>query len=225
MEPTQTPMQGDEFGQNMTNYPQSDEVPNKYDSNFDAGVEADEDTDPKKYIQQLTGKLSTTLNSFNNENDDEGLNKYVAKMIVKQATKHLDKAAKKDIIKAINLSGEDKRKDEEPEEEIDESFGVGFDKVGLKDKRTTDEEPLLELGQIEIVDFEIHKSHNGGWKGRIELIIPDSDKRDGESHIIDNFTVYDKVGKEVGFGHKHPLDIEKAILEVIRKEISKRRKL
>lgn len=83
-----------------------------YDTNFDAGVEADEDEDPKKYIQQLTGKLSTTLNSFNNENgSDESLNKYVAKMIIKQAVKGMDDSFRKELIKAINTA------EEEPEEE------------------------------------------------------------------------------------------------------------
>ena len=94
----------------------------QFDTNFDAGVEADEDTDPKKYIQQLTGKLSTTLNSYNSENaDDEGLNKYVAKMIVKASTKNMDDAQKKEIIKAINTSSTDAPEDEEPEgtEEVD----------------------------------------------------------------------------------------------------------
>ena len=93
---------GDEMMDNQPDMGQQNSGESEFDTNFDAGVEADEDTDPKKYIQQLTGKLSTTLNNFNNENDDEGLNKYVAKMIVKQATKNLDDAAKKDIIKAIN---------------------------------------------------------------------------------------------------------------------------
>ena len=79
----------------------------QFDTNFDAGVEADEDTDPKKYIQQLTGKLSTTLNNFNSENNDEGLNKYVAKMIVKASTKNMSDGSKKEVIKAINTSSEE----------------------------------------------------------------------------------------------------------------------
>ena len=37
----------------------------EFDTNFDAGVDADEDTDPKKYIQQLTGKLSQSLRKYN----------------------------------------------------------------------------------------------------------------------------------------------------------------
>ena len=90
---------------NMENGSEEEPIPNngdngesQFDTNFDAGVEADEETDPKRYIQQLTGKLSTTLNSFNNENGepDEGLCKYVGKMIVKQAAKGLDEKGKTD---------------------------------------------------------------------------------------------------------------------------------
>ena len=118
---------GDEMMDNQPDMGQQNSGESEFDTNFDAGVEADEDTDPKKYIQQLTGKLSTTLNNFNNENEDEGLNKYVAKMIVKQATKNLDDAAKKDIIKAINTSSEKDTDKDEPDTEIkvdDESNDV-----------------------------------------------------------------------------------------------------
>lgn len=103
--------------------PPMDNGQSEFDTNFDAGVEADEDTDPEKYIQQLTGKLSTTLNSFNSENGDNGgLNKYVAKMIVKAATKNMDDASKKEIIKAINTS-ENPEPAEEPEGESMNDMG------------------------------------------------------------------------------------------------------
>lgn len=60
---------------------------NQFDTNFDAGVEADENADPKKYIQQLTGKLSQSLRNYNDGQPqaDADLNKYVAGMIIKQA--------------------------------------------------------------------------------------------------------------------------------------------
>ena len=38
-----------------------------FDTNFDAGIDADENTDPKKFIQQLTGKLSQSLRKYNND--------------------------------------------------------------------------------------------------------------------------------------------------------------
>lgn len=77
----------------------------EYDTGFDAGVEADEDEDPKRFIQQLTGKLSQSLNKYNNENgDDPELSKYVGKMIAKAAAKGLDEKGKKDLIKSINTT-------------------------------------------------------------------------------------------------------------------------
>lgn len=86
----------------------SNGMENQFDTNFDAGVEADEETDPKRYIQQLTGKLSQSLNSFNDENGpDAGLSKYVASMIIAAACKNLDEKAKKELIEKINTSGGD----------------------------------------------------------------------------------------------------------------------
>ena len=75
----------------------------QFDTNFDAGVEADEEQDPKKYIQQLTGKLSQTLRKFNDNNGqpDVDLNKYVAGMIVKQAMEGLSPDDADEIIEKV----------------------------------------------------------------------------------------------------------------------------
>ena len=104
MDDTSADMMGDMPDDSMMdpdNQTQSD-----FDTNFDAGVEADEDTDPKKYIQQLTGKLSQTLNTYNNEigEPDVELGKYVLGMLVKQGTKGMGEDDKKEIIKKINTS-------------------------------------------------------------------------------------------------------------------------
>lgn len=79
------------------------EMPNQFDTNFDAGVEADEEQDPKKYIQQLTGKLSQTLQKYtdNNGQPDVDLNKYVAGMITKQAMKGLSEEDAEEIIDKV----------------------------------------------------------------------------------------------------------------------------
>lgn len=102
--------------------PPGDEgMPSDFDSNFDAGVEADEETDPKRFIQQLTGKLSQSLNSYNNENGepDTELGKYVLGMLVKQGVKGMDDKEKKEIIKKINTASDEAPADEEmPEEEM-----------------------------------------------------------------------------------------------------------
>ena len=73
------------------------------DDEFDAGVDANSDVDPKKYIQQLSGKLSQELRSYNQEQEtpDTDLNKYVAGMVIPQATKSMTDDDKKEVIKKI----------------------------------------------------------------------------------------------------------------------------
>lgn len=85
----------------------------EFDTNFDPGVDANEDDDPKKYIQQLTGKLSQSLRKYNNElpKPDDELCKYVAGMILKQTTEGLTDSDKKDIIDKVN--GNEEQGDEE----------------------------------------------------------------------------------------------------------------
>ena len=97
-------MGGDSDGMDMGN--DDDSV---FDTNFDAGVDADENADPKKFIQQLTGKLSQSLRKYNNDlpKPDEELSKYVAGMILKQTTDGLTDSDKKDIIDKVNGNGSD----------------------------------------------------------------------------------------------------------------------
>ena len=86
----------------------------EFDTHFDAGVEADEDEDPKKYIQQLTGKLSQELGKYNNEmgEPDEELSKYVGGMIIKQVSKFLGDEGKKELIKKIKTTDSVEDEDE-----------------------------------------------------------------------------------------------------------------
>lgn len=96
-------MGGDSDGMDMGNDDSA------FDTNFDAGVDADENTDPKKFIQQLTGKLSQSLRKYNNDlpKPDEELSKYVAGMILKQTTDGLTDSDKKEIIDKVNGNGSD----------------------------------------------------------------------------------------------------------------------
>ena len=74
----------------------------QFGGNFDAGVEADEDTDPEEFIQQLTGKLSQSLRSYDEQNPGKlDLDKYVIGMIIKQAVKGMDEGERKQVIKKI----------------------------------------------------------------------------------------------------------------------------
>lgn len=123
--------------------PMEDEMPTNFDSNFDAGVEADEETNPKRYIQQLTGKLSQSLNSYNNENGepDTELGKYVLGMLVKQGVKGMDDKDKKEIIKKINSTSDDEvsMDDEMPE---DEEMNTGEATDDMGEESPTPEMPM-----------------------------------------------------------------------------------
>jgi hypothetical protein len=92
------------------------QTPNEYGADFDAGVEADEEQDPKKFIQQLTGKLSQSLQKYNDNNGqpDIDLNKYVAGMIIKQSMKGLSEEDAEEIISKVK-SDEDFSTDDNQE--------------------------------------------------------------------------------------------------------------
>lgn len=97
------PMDGQMGGEMPMDSQMGGEMPNQFDTNFDAGVEADEATDPKKYIQQLTGKLSQSLRNYNSGQPqaDADLNKYVAGMIVKQTIEGLSPDDVQDILTKV----------------------------------------------------------------------------------------------------------------------------
>lgn len=63
-----------------------------YGADFDAGVEANEDEDPKKFNQQLTGKLSQSLQKYEDSlgGQPDDLPKYVGGMILAQLAKYME---------------------------------------------------------------------------------------------------------------------------------------
>jgi hypothetical protein len=124
------PMMGNEDGM-----PQD----NNFGGGFDPGVEANEETDPQKFIQQLTGKLSQSLKKYNDENpdDEDGLNKYVAGMVATQAAKGLTEPEKNEIIKKINTgdTDEDDSNEELPEDEMDKEDVNTSEEMPMESKR------------------------------------------------------------------------------------------
>lgn len=102
-----TPVGGGSFDQEMGQMPQQEEPQEEFEADFDAGVEANEDEDPKKYIQQLTGKLSQSLRKYNEglPKPDAELSKYVAGMIIKQAVDGLSQEDVADIMDKVENDG------------------------------------------------------------------------------------------------------------------------
>ena len=98
------PMGGNEMGNDpmMGNEPMGDgmEEPMMDD-------DMDNENDPKKEIQKLSGKLSQELRNYNNDQEtpDTDLNKYVAGMIIPQATKSMTSDEKAEVINKIKNEG------------------------------------------------------------------------------------------------------------------------
>ena len=150
--------------------PQEGNGDSPYDTGFDAGVEADEDEDPKKFIQQLTGKLSQSLNKYNNENgDDAELSKYVGKMIARAAAKGLDEKGKKDLIKTINTT------------ESDEDEGMPDNSEGMDDEQMSDEMPMNECvfkkSEIKVLKEELNQHLGNDKSNMVEKDIPKRSKK------------------------------------------------
>jgi len=110
--PTGEPKDTLDFGSEMpeeTPKKQSNDLPFEKEP-FDAGVEADEDTDPKKFIQQLSGKLGEALRKYTEEQGqpDFELEKFAVNSVISAThTGDMDKEDMNDIIKKVKNSGKD----------------------------------------------------------------------------------------------------------------------
>ena len=78
------------------------------DTPFDAGVEADEESDPKKFIEQLTGKLGQSLRKYNEAQGqpDFELEKFAINSLLSAThTSEMDNEDQEDIIKKVKEAG------------------------------------------------------------------------------------------------------------------------
>lgn len=98
----------DQFGGNIEPRSANSMIPSEdngkpfSDKPFDADVEANEQTDPKKYIEQLTGKLAQTLRDYNKDQSDSDLNKFVINSIIPASIPSMDNEDTKDVIDKVN---------------------------------------------------------------------------------------------------------------------------
>ena len=142
--------QGDEMAA-QEDMMQADDTENQFDTNFDAGVQADEESDPEKYIQQLTGKLCTTLDKFNEDRPtpDTSLNKYVAGMVISQCVKGLSEKERNAIIKKLTDS-EDK---EEEANETESQEQTGEEEEVATVQQNTEQKAAPEMNEDKMVEM------------------------------------------------------------------------
>lgn len=135
--------------------PQAQASPNDKpfdDEPFDAGVEADENSDPKKYIEQLTGKLGQSLRTYTETQGqpDFDLEKFAINSLLSAThTSEMDGEDQKDIIKKVKTAGNNDESSQEPtdtenpEEDIDGLGGIE-DLNGEDEPEEEVEENILE---------------------------------------------------------------------------------
>jgi hypothetical protein len=136
----------------------------QFGGNFDAGVEADEDTDPEEFIQQLTGKLSQSLKDYDEQNPGKlDLDKYVIGMIVKQAVKGMDEGERKKVIKKIKetpLPSDDQMEDASTEG-VESDPALDGDMGGGEEQQAPDmnaqEQPMNETRSIKLTKRQFKK--------------------------------------------------------------------
>jgi hypothetical protein len=162
------------------------------DEPFDAGVEADEDEDPEKFIQQLAGKLGTTLRSYSKERGepDFPLEKFAINSVISAThTAEMDKSDQKDIIKKIKSSGLGGSEDESEsdDEDID---------IDLEDE-TLDESMFEPDKNFE--NDENFKNDENMWEEE-ELEIYDRPEIENEMFFSDLFNIFDMTSKIIELG-------------------------
>jgi hypothetical protein len=128
------------------------------DEPFDAEVEADEDSEPKKYIQQLAGKLGQSLRKHSDEegSPDLELEKFAVNSVLSAThTGEMDDEDQKDIIKKVKTSG----KDDEMDVDVNVDVDGGDKELDLGDKE-------LDLGDEEL-DLDDEDIAEEGYTTRI----------------------------------------------------------
>jgi len=180
----------DDFGPEMdTEAPQSSSNEKPFeDTPFDAGVEADEETDPKKFIEQLTGKLGQSLRKYTEEQGqpDFELEKFAINSLISAThTSEMDEEDKNDIIKKINQAGE---KDSEPEASMDSEPSAeaepSADSTG-GEEAPSDAKPVDEMSNL----FVDAKKNNMFQPNSNDIL-----KEDGEN--TEDFSVGDIVSMQ-----------------------------
>jgi hypothetical protein len=119
---------------------------------FDAGVEVDEEEDPKKFIQQLAGKLGQSLRQYTKEigNPDFELEKFAVNSVISAThTGEMSEDDQKDIIEKVRTAGEGDEKPQGDEEGLEEySIYENMDNLFVNPKKNN----MFQEGSNDILD-------------------------------------------------------------------------
>ena len=171
------------------------------DEPFDAGVDADEDTDPKKFIEQLTGKLGQSLRKYTEEQGgpDFELEKFAINSLLSAThTSEMDEEDKKDIIKKVNTAGNDDSEDSDLGNNDDNTDSGNDGNDGSGNGFGDDTEPSNGNDEEGLEEYHIFENEN--------LFLANPKKNDmfqeGSNDILDEMKPCWKGYKQVGMKEK-----------------------
>jgi hypothetical protein len=151
---------------------------------FNAGVEADENSDPKKFIEQLTGKLGQSLRKFNEAQGqpDFELEKFAINSLLSAChTSEMDSNDQDDIIKKIKTAGNDDKSDDNSDNGSDDNndsddSGDNNDSNGDIDTPIPDDSGLNEVKETSI--FLDKPKKNNMFQPNSNDILNDKESKD-----------------------------------------------
>lgn len=128
------------------------------DTPFDAGVEADEESSPEKYIQQLSGKLGQSLRQFTKDSGQPNfdLEKFAINSVLSATNSgEMDQEDQSDIISKVKSSSTDAS-----DSSSDGSEGESSDEDPFGDGTDDGTDDGSNDGTDELSDIEMEEGHN-----------------------------------------------------------------
>ena len=171
------------------------------DEPFDAGVEADEATDPKKFIEQLTGKLGQSLRKYTEEQGqpDFDLEKFAINSLLSAThTSEMDEEDKNDIIKKVNTAGNDDSEGSNMDDTNDNPDNADDSNDGLGSGDNSNDEFGGNQDEEGLEEYQIYENEN------IFLDKPKKNNmfQEGSNDILDEMKPCWKGYKQVGMKEK-----------------------
>ena len=177
---------------------------------FDAGIDVDEESDPKKFIEKLSGKIGQSLRDYTEKQGqpDFELEKFAINSLVSAThTSEMDEEDRNDIIKKINKAGEnDSENPDMDDDSNNDDFGNdNGDGDGADFGGTSQDSGNEELDEIKI--FE-NKNIFLKQPKKMSIFAPEGSEEFMEENRLDEkkpcWTGYKQVGMKEKNGKEVP---------------------
>lgn len=171
---------------------------------FDAGIDVDEESDPKKFIEKLSGKIGQSLRDYtkNQGQPDFELEKFAINSLISAThTAEMDEEDKNDIIKKINKAG--KNDSENPDMDDDsnnDDFGNDNGDGGGTDFGGDSQDGMEENALFEEESIFLKQPK------KLSIFAPEGSSEFMEENKLNEacWKGYKKDGMKTMFGKKYP---------------------